>query len=103
MSERLVDRVNFAKIVTALAIVFGISLGMCGLTFLVSVGGSSRAGFFMSLGVLELVVMGLSAAGLILTVVVWVTLAVIVSLRETSSQPQKRFDDGDDTKRNDQK
>ena len=56
MSERLVDRIPFAKIITVLAIVFGISLGLCGVTFFLSMGGArSRGGFggfFVGLGVL---------------------------------------------------
>ena len=42
--------------------------------------------------------MVLSAAGLILTAIVWVTLAAVGSFGEKVSQPQKLFDDGDDTK-----
>jgi hypothetical protein len=86
-----------------LAIVFGISLGLCGVTFLASSGESSGTGFFMSLGVLELAAMGLSAVGLIVTVVVWVTLAVIASFQEAKPRPQKLIDDQDDTVRNDHK
>jgi hypothetical protein len=72
MDEPLVDRVNFAKIVTVLAIVFGISVGMCGLTAVFSArspGGESMAVVF---GIIELVAMGLSALGLVVTVIVWV-------------------------------
>lgn len=98
MSEPLLDRIPFAKIVTVLAIVFGVSLGLCGVTFLVSSGGSSGAGFLIGLGVVELAAMGLSAAGLILTIVVWVTLAAVRSFGGKVSQPQKLFDAEDDTK-----
>jgi hypothetical protein len=95
MRARLIDRIPFAKIVIGLAIVFFVSLGLCGLTFVLSSGAYKG---FASLGVLELVFMVLSAAGLILTAIVWVTLAAVGSFGEKVSQPQKLFDDGDDTK-----
>jgi hypothetical protein len=103
MSVPLVDRINFAKIVTVLAVVFGISFGLCGLAFLVSSGSSSAAGFLMSMGMVELAVMGVSAAGLVLTVIVWVALAVITSFRETARRPQKLFDDADGVEHDDRK
>jgi hypothetical protein len=97
MSERLVDRIPFAKIVIVLAIAFGVSLGLCGVTFVLALSGKDHilAGF----GILELVVIGVSAAGLVLTCVVWVTLSIFGSFSETASQPQKLFpDERDDTK-----
>jgi membrane protein implicated in regulation of membrane protease activity len=95
MRERLIDRIPFAKIVIGLAIVLIVSLGLCGLTFVLSSGVGSN---FASLGIIELVAMALSAAGLILTVVVWATLAAVRSFRDKVSQPQKLFEEGDDTK-----
>jgi hypothetical protein len=103
MSERLVDRVNFAKIVTVLASIFGIALGLCGVTFLVSSGGNGTAGFFIGLGVLELAVMGLSAVGLVVTVIVWVIASIAAGRGGRRSEgPQKLFDDAEDGKRKDQ-
>jgi len=100
MRTPLVDRIPFSKIVTVLAVAFGISLGLCGLTFFVSSARRGGAGdsLFVGLGLLELVAMVLSAAGLLLTVVAWVTLAVVSSFQEKVSQPLKLFDDDDDTK-----
>jgi hypothetical protein len=95
MSERLVDRVPFAKIVIGLAVVFFVSLGLCGITFVLSSGGHYG---LASLAILELLAMALSAAGLLLTVIVWVTLIAVGSFGEKVSQPQKLFDDEDDTK-----
>jgi protein-S-isoprenylcysteine O-methyltransferase Ste14 len=95
MRERLVDRIPFAKIVIGLAIVFLVSLGLCGLTLVLSEGVSSN---FASLGIVELFAMALSAVGLILTTIVWVTLAAVGSFGKKVSQPQKLFDEGDDTK-----
>jgi len=100
MSTPLIDRIPFPKIVTVLAAAFGVSLGLCGLTFLLSSKSGIYHGerLFVGLGLLELVTMVLSAAGLLLTVVAWVTLAAVSSFQEKVSQPQKLFDDEDDTK-----
>jgi membrane protein implicated in regulation of membrane protease activity len=100
MSERLVDRIPFAKIVTVLAIVLGISLGLCGVTFLLSSGRGGGSGFFVGLGILELVVIALSVVGLALTLLAIVTLSIFGGVSEKVSQPQKLFDEGDDTKTN---
>ncbi len=96
MSEPLIDRIPFAKIVIGLAI--GFSLGLCGVTFAVSAGGGNRGGFLEGLGMVELAVMAISAIGLIVTVIVWVALSVIGSFGEKVSQPQKLFGEEDDTK-----
>jgi hypothetical protein len=102
MSERLIDQIPFAKIVAVLATVFGISLGLCGITFVLSMGGARGrggiGGFFVGLGVLELIAIVLSAALLALTLVVLVTLFIFESFSEKVSQPIKLFDERDDTK-----
>jgi hypothetical protein len=98
MSKPLIDRIPFAKIVTVFAILFAVSLGLCGLTFALSMGRNRVANVFMSFGVLELIAMALSAAGLVLTSAVWVALAIIGSFQDKVSQPQKLFGDEDDTK-----
>jgi hypothetical protein len=76
LSERLVDRVNFAKIVTVLAVVFGVSLGMCGVTAALSSKIGRAESILIPLGVAELITMGLSAVGLLLTVIVWVIASI---------------------------
>jgi uncharacterized membrane protein len=98
MSERLVDRIPFAKIITVLAIVFGLSLGLCGVTFVLSMGGGRGGGFLVGLGILELIAIVLSAVLVALTLVVLVTLLIFGSFSEKASQPQKLFDEEDDTK-----
>jgi membrane protein implicated in regulation of membrane protease activity len=98
MSERLVDRIPFAKIITVLATVFGISLGLCGVTFVLSLGGGRGSGFLISFGILEMVALGVSMAGLLLTLLVFVTLSIFGSFSEKVSQPQKLFDEEDDTR-----
>jgi hypothetical protein len=96
MSKPLVDRIPFARIVTVLAIVFGVSLGLCGMTWIISSGNGSGVGLLIGLGMLELVAMALSAAGLVLTLVVWVILAAIGSFGKNASQPQKLFGEEDE-------
>jgi len=98
MSERLVDRIPFAKIVTVLAIVFGVSLGLCGVTFFLSSAGNNASGIFVGLGILELTAIALSFAGLVLTLVMLVTLSIFGRFSGKVSQPQKLFGAEDDTK-----
>ena len=98
MFERLADRIPFKKIVTVLAIVFGISLGLCGVTFVVSSGGNNGGGFLFGLGILELVALGLSLAGLLLTLLVFVTLFVLGSFGVKVSQSPTPSEEEDDTR-----
>jgi membrane protein implicated in regulation of membrane protease activity len=98
MSGRLIDRIPFAKIVMVLAIVFGISLGLCGVTFVLSSGGGRGGGFFVGLGVLELVALGVSIAGLLLTLLVFVTLSIFGGFSEKVSQSTISSEEGDDRK-----
>jgi len=42
MKDRLVDRLPFARIVTVLAVAFGVALGLCGLNLALSTGGVFR-------------------------------------------------------------
>jgi hypothetical protein len=97
MSERLVDRIPFAKIFTVLAIVFGISLGLCGVTFAISSGGDRGGGFLIGLGILELIAGAVSAAGLVLTLLLLVTLSMFGIVSGKVSQPQKLFEEEDHT------
>jgi hypothetical protein len=99
LSEPLVDRVNFAKIVTVLAVTFGISLGMCGLTWALSSKMSDGGGFLIPFGILELIAMGLSALGLVVTVILWVVASIAAGHGGGKNEgPQKLFDDAEDTK-----
>jgi len=97
MSERLVDRFPFAKIITVLAIVFGVSLGLCGVTFVVALSGG-KDNFLAGFGILELIAMGVSLAGLLLTALVFMTLSIFGSSSGKVSQPQELVDERNDTK-----
>ena len=98
MNERLVDRIPFAKIITVLAIVFGISLGLCGVTFVLALSGGGKANLLAGFGILELIAIGVSLTGLLLTLLVFVTLSIFGSFSGKVSQPQKLFDEENDTK-----
>ena len=87
---RLLERINFPKVVTVLAVSFGVGLGACGLTALASSHGG--ADYFLPLGLIELAVILLSALGLIVTVIVWIVASL---LGQTGSQPQRLFNDSD--------
>ncbi len=96
------QRINFAKIVTVLAVAFGVGLGLCGLSFvLASSGFRSNEEFGVdSLGVapVSLVVMILSAFGLAIAVIAWVLAAIFGSSSSGGggSEPRRLFDDKDD-------
>ena len=72
----MVNRVRFAKIVTVLAIAFGIGLGLCGLW---AVLPSSDEEFHTNwLSLPSLLIMVLSFLGLIITLIVLVGFAAII-------------------------
>jgi len=80
--------VDFLKIITAvLAMIFGVSLGLCGLSSLAP-GRSLASSTLFSI---ELTAMALSLAGMILLIPVW----IITGLIHGRSSPQRRFEDKD--------
>jgi hypothetical protein len=91
---RLLEHVNFPKIVTVLAVTFGIALGACGLTALAAAGTNKAGQYVLPLAFVELAVMVLSALGLVLTVIVWIVVAAIGG-RGGESDTIKLFDDSD--------
>ncbi len=105
MEKPLVDRIPFPKIVTVLAVAFGVGLGLCGLSAALTIGGAQRNSFLvsilMSAGVLELIVIAVSGVGLVATTIAWVVLSVVGSFSRGDSEPQRLFDDEEDTKHDD--
>lgn len=94
------DRSIFAKIVSVLAIVFGIGLGLCGLDFFLAAHGIGKSTQEFGVGPLDgvsLVVMFVSALGLVATVFVWVLSVLIRSPRHGrgGNDPTRLFDDKD--------
>jgi len=70
----------FAKIVTVLAIIFGVGLGLCGLSIVVAGLGAGHSGAVTALGgsalgmasIIGLIAMVVSGPLLVITVIVWV-------------------------------
>jgi hypothetical protein len=93
---RLFENVNFPKTITILAAVFGISLGLCGLTaFLSSISTRLNAGgALVGLGMIELAAILLSAVGLVIMTILWIISAAMGSFGK-STDPQKLFDSSD--------
>jgi len=77
------------KIVTTLAVIFGIALGTCGLMVILpeSVGGQYR----MWVGIVSLATLILSVLGLIVTVLIWIIALAIGSASSKRSDPQTLF------------
>jgi hypothetical protein len=88
---RLLERINFPKVVTILASTFGIALGACGLTALASSRITGGGGFLLPLAFIELGVMILSAVGLVLTVLVWIIASILGYTGSHGSEPQQLF------------
>lgn len=90
---RLLERINFPKVVTVLAITFGVAIGACGLTALGSAKGGGN--YLVTLGLIELAVILLSALGLIVTVIVWIVASLLGQTGYKGSEPQRLFNDSD--------
>ena len=99
---RLLENINFAKIVTVLAIVFGVALGSCGITAVVALAGGGRnqgfAAAFMFLGYAELGVMILSAVGLVVVVAIWIIASILGGFDHRGSDPQRLFEHEEENK-----
>lgn len=97
------DNINFAKVISILAITFGIALGSCGVTAALAIGaGRFNQNFgavFMVLGYAELAVMILSAVGLVVVTVLWIIASTFGAFQ---SKPDTiRLFEEDETKKND--
>ena len=94
---RLFESVNFPKVITILAAIFGVSLGLCGLTWFLSTTNTrfnSIGGGLIGLGMIELAAILISAVGLVIMTILWVISAAMGN-RGKSADPQKLFDDSD--------
>jgi hypothetical protein len=93
MSKPLVDRIPFAKITAVMAATFVVSLGLCGLSgMLSSPFGPSPSEEFGGgfVGNMGLILFLLSALGLVVTLIAWPLVAVF---GDKSNDPQRLFDD----------
>jgi hypothetical protein len=91
------ERSNFLKFVIVFAVGFSIGVGLCGLDYLLASKGIGKSTQEFGVGPLDgvsLIVMLLSALGLVITLVAWLFTAIISSLaRETDdSEPTRLFD-----------
>lgn len=96
MTIPLMDPIPFVKIVIVLAVTFGIAVGLCGLsgTLRPPMGPDPSEEFGGGLlGVGSMIVMLLSAAGLLLTGAAWFLAAIIGGLSPRGSDVQRLFDD----------
>jgi hypothetical protein len=101
LSESTSHRISFAKVVVVLAVLFGIGVGLCGVDIFLASRGIGKSTQEFGIGPLDavsIVVMALSALGLVITVVAWIIAAVVGNFGKKVSQPQKLFDEADDTK-----
>jgi hypothetical protein len=100
---RLLENVNFPKTVAVLASVFGVSLGLCGMTAFASLSLNRIQSpfiaffrpFFPMAGVVELIAMALSAVGLVVVSILWVISSAVGGFGH-GNDPQKLFDGSDD-------
>ncbi len=100
MSKPLVDRIPFAKIVTVLAIVFGVAIGMCGLNLLIAVPlghvPQSASAVIVALMFIEAGGMLLSALGLFAVGALWLILKIAAGLSPADSGPHDASSPGDE-------
>ena len=115
MSNPQTNRFPFAKVVVILAIAFLVGVGLCGIDYLLAANGIGKSTEEFGVGILDapsLVIMCLSAACLIFTLILWAIAAVVSSigpadgmddphtplnLTEKVSQSENRDRQADDT------
>lgn len=90
----------FAKIVVVLALAFVTGIGLCGLDYFLASQGIGKSTQEFGVGPLDavsLIVMVLSAAGLVLMLIAWAISAAVGSFSRDSSDPQKLLNEKDDS------
>ena len=78
MSNPQANRFPFAKIVVIFAVAFLVGVGLCGLDYLLAANGIGKSTEEFGVGILDapsIIIMVLSAAGLGLTLIVWMIAA----------------------------
>lgn len=89
--------INFPKVITVLAIVFGVSLGLCGLTAFAS-RAISWAPALVPLGFLELAGILFSAMGLVVMTVLWVVATALNRTGPSGDGSQRLFESNEKNK-----
>jgi len=94
---------GFPKALVVLAAVLLVSSGLCGLQWAISMGSQRDASGLIPLGILELVAIFVSAAGIVVVLLLWAVSAVYARFGKTpKNEVQKLFDGGDETKHDDE-
>ena len=89
MSEAPKSRWSFAKVVVVMAVSFLVGLGLCGLDFVLGANGVGKRNWEFYVGPLDgisLVVMVVSAAGLVLSLILWGLVAIVRSTGSRSGE-----------------
>ncbi|MGA2559953.1 MAG: hypothetical protein ABSF17_09765 [Terracidiphilus sp.] len=99
------ELVGFPKVLAVLVVVLLVASGLCGLQFVASSGGNgSLEGILIPLGILELIAMALSAAGIVVVLVMWGLHALFDRFAEGSElDARKPFNDKDGTKHDEER
>jgi FtsH-binding integral membrane protein len=87
---------TFAKVVTVLAIVFVVSLGLCGVTSAISSASPSQQNIYIVIMFAGLGGSVLSGLALFVTVIAWIISAVAGSSKHNAPAPRQIVDDKDD-------
>ena len=97
MNQSQAKPISFAKVVVIFAVALGVGIGLCGLDFLLASKGIGKSTVEYGVGPLDeisLIIMFLSAVGLVITTFLWVVAAIVgsaISIRK-SPDPQRLFD-----------
>jgi len=89
MSEAAGSRITFAKVVVVLAIVFVVSLGLCGLSVALSSASAGQGTVYIVMlfaGAAGMLIAGLS---LFVTLVLWAIVAIVRSSRRKAAEPPR--------------
>src|SRR6201996_3416378 len=95
MSQSQTKSISFAKVVVFFAAALGVGIGLCGLDFFLGSKGIRGDSHGYSVGPLDgvsLIVMILSALGLLITTLLWLVVAIVESLTHKGSDPQQLFE-----------
>jgi hypothetical protein len=95
---RWAENTNFPKIITVLAITFGVALGLCGITAIlprVRLGSPALGALLGILGLAELAVMALSGIGMVVVTVVWMMASIFGAATRKGHEPVRLFDPRD--------
>lgn len=91
---------GFAKALVILAAVFLVASGMCGMQMVFANGGF-RGDFLLPMGILELIAMLVSAAGIVLVLIVWFIQSLYDNHSSNRESGLQKLMDSDERDKND--